>query len=147
MPASNRKQKWKPLAIEFDREEDETTAGKNNTDDGTAANSSQRPQLAEAEDGAKAESGTSGNASSKEPASKQNLSSWESEASSTSQAGAHDGEGKISKEPYDSIDDDVGDNIGAEYDVGEIETNHTMRASGRVVGYHKRYKNSQRSRK
>lgn len=145
MPPNNKKQTWKPLAIDFNRAETETTTSKDITNDGAAMNSSQRPELAKAEEGAKAESGPSAKASSKEPESNKNPGSSILEASSTSRAGGHVEETQDDKGPYDPVDDD--DDIDAEYEDGEFERDHMSRASGRVVGYHKRFNNSQRSQK
>lgn len=143
MPPNNKKQIWKPLALDFDRTENEASAAEDVT------NNSQRPELAKAGKGANAETGPSGKASSKEPESNKNPGSSTSEASSTSRAGGHVGEVEETQEsqgPCDPEDDDD-DEIDAGYEDGEFERDHMSRASGRVVGYSKRHKNSQRSRK
>jgi len=144
MPLNNKKHKWTPLKIDFNRTENESTTAKDTIDSGATQNNSQRPELAEFEERGNAESEVSGKASSKESKSKDNPSSWISEASPTSGISAHDGERKDRDEPCDSGDED---DIGAEFENGKIERDHRTRATGRKLEYHKRYNTSQRNRK
>lgn len=144
MPSNNKKQNWKPLAIDVNRSANDSIAVKHIMNDQATQNNSRGPELAKFEEGGNAESERPGKASSKEPKSKENPSSRTSEASSTSKAGAHDREGKDSKEPCDPGDDE---DVDTGYEDGEMERDHTARASGRKLEYHKRYHISQRSRK
>lgn len=143
MPSNNKKEDWKPLAIDFNRAVNDSTTAEGIVGDEVTQNSSQRPKLAKFEDVDNAESEKPGNASSKEPKSRENPSSRIPEASSTSKAGAHDGEGKDSKEPCDPGNDE---DVDTGYEDGEIERDHTARASGRRLDYDKRFNISQRSR-